>query len=301
MSSGVIPSRSGSLLDMLSSSICSSETTFPQELYDQIIGHLHGDDKSLASCALVCRRWATRSRLHRDVFRKLKITASNVSVVSAIYSSELCTISSLVCHLEFNGEWFEGYDRHWQDPQVSLVMQVFTALRSKTIEVLNICEVVWEDLPEALKDSLLSFDDVRRLVIAKSRFRGIHQIQRILHSLPTLRSFTIRHTMTGWRPTVQEWIAGGAGSDLVAMEFLPRLQTLVLCGCYVRPYLQHLTPSHQVRNLFVDSLMSHEIGILGDAVRVLGQRLEHLSVHLFGCEYLDEEMGMSVALLSRAN
>jgi hypothetical protein len=269
--------------EMPPSSSCSSESAFPQELYDQILGQLHGDDRTLASCALVCRGWVRRSRLHRGVFRDVSLTAANVAVLSAIYSSHLCTISSLVRNLEFNGDRFDRGD-------AALFTQVIAAvqLASTTIELLRLRGVVWEEIPEALKESLLSFTDVRKLEIFRSRFEGVHRILRILHALPTLRSFTIRRTIISWwNPTTPEI----TNSDSAIVEFLPRLQTLVLCECYVEPFLQRLTPSHQVRNLYVDALMSHEIANLGHAVRVLGGHLEHLSVYLFGRAHLDEEAG----------
>jgi hypothetical protein len=80
----------------------SAMTVFPQrprlppELVDIIIDLLHTDQKTLATCALVCKSWVPASRHH--LF--LEITLSPVYIEAyCILSSPVCTIAAAVQYL----------------------------------------------------------------------------------------------------------------------------------------------------------------------------------------------------------
>jgi hypothetical protein len=66
----------------------------PLELYDRIIDHLHCDQVTLKTCALVCKSWLPASRYHLS--QAFSLTCWNCERVLLLLESPLCTLKSCV-------------------------------------------------------------------------------------------------------------------------------------------------------------------------------------------------------------
>ncbi|OBZ68288.1 hypothetical protein A0H81_11766 [Grifola frondosa] len=79
---------------------------FPAELTDEIIDHLHDDQRALSSCSLTCRGWVTRARYNR--FKSVEIYVKNWSGFKQLLD-DYPPIGDLVCSLSLVGNAKHGY------------------------------------------------------------------------------------------------------------------------------------------------------------------------------------------------
>jgi hypothetical protein len=168
----------------------------PPELIDIIVGLLRPDQRSIATCALVCRSWVPASRRH--IFSEICVCWFDV------LSSPLCTVDSAVQHLVV--DTFENED-------------YFPTLSSR---LSNVTRITFRVLRFSSRTTLGPlFQQLESLALSQIRFDTPDLFLSLLRSCPQLQRMDCYMVSFGPHPS------GHRSQDV----HMPELKVLKVVAC----------------------------------------------------------------------
>jgi hypothetical protein len=206
----------------------------PPELVDAIIGLLHTDPATLATCALVCKSWVPASRYHR--FSQLVIRPRPKIEISELLSSTMCTIAPAVQHLKL--VMLEGLSSlHDIASSLPNVMQL-TILKSTLQDTHNFSPAalvsllenlhhlqlinVRFDTPDLLFSLLRHSPQLRSVIFSRVRFKKPNgDSDRDQYALtPELKSLKVQNDLLPW--VMECWAGAVMHLTTVDLDLVPR-------------------------------------------------------------------------------
>ncbi|KAI0343030.1 hypothetical protein BDW22DRAFT_1428477 [Trametopsis cervina] len=155
--------------------------TFPPELDDIILDHLHDDALSLSRCALVQRSWLPTARYHFWNHLRLNCTATELNKLRALLdSSDVGYYVQTVSVLQKKGEACQWYDLNLLHHTLS----VLSKLPSMTHLILD---GLWFGAPKGAEPtSIVVSPSVRKLTVSTCSFDNFEDVQQLCRAFPSL-------------------------------------------------------------------------------------------------------------------
>ncbi|KAH9933292.1 uncharacterized protein B0H18DRAFT_982899 [Fomitopsis serialis] len=250
----------------------------PLALTDEVIGYLHDDERTLGTCALVCRGWLPVSRMYK--FREFEVNHRRMAQSSCpLLCDSAPTILPYVRCLRLE-LYVHEIDRvalksTWLDTLPRMRLDQFTAL-----QCLELSRLRWEDLSRQSRDCL--FAACRRIQTLILRglksLDGIEPALEMLFAAPLLKHFELSGVEpSSLRGREDDRTIFDHSSPFYADKKMPVTLRSVAIGAgvsFVLVALDHFTPVLQVHTLSAICLRLGEASDLAMFVQSCGASLE---------------------------
>lgn len=256
-------------------------STFPQELLDAIVNHLHGDKSTLRRCSLVSHAMLEASQYH--LFRSLRVTEDHDSHNIAAFGTFLQNDASPRFCAQVRSLLIRGDQGSYDFPLRALFDRALLTLILTKLELLSsltICEVRLEDSPSP-PDRRFKLDTLSLRSVGSSR-DSPRAISSFLDTFSEIRVFQAMF--------VDSWY----GTALRQRQVMPLEQLLgSLCletqNLHLRGWMSVncilgiLTRSSSVntlRSIDVTCSDASEVASMGELIHAVGTNMAHVTIDL---------------------
>jgi hypothetical protein len=243
--------------------------TLPQELADQVYGHLHNDLQSLKCCSLVSKRW--RASCGHHLFRSLNLDSYNAANFLALlnYAGGVSTIFSRVKRLKVS-----EYRLFMYSPWVVKSSAGLHHLSSVTSLCLH--GIVWRD-PTSLIDFVRGFRQLNELEINQNSVDSLDIFFQAVNSFTPLNHVSFRKIEFEDQSRISQHLFGGDLSPVRSLEFREGSHDVLLNWS---DFLGQRRMVNVTMLCVLDIKESH-LESFGEVIRTLGPTVERLEIGLY--------------------
>jgi hypothetical protein len=241
----------------------------PQELVDQVYGHLHDDLQSLKCCSLVSKHW--RASCGHHLFRSLNLDSYNAPNFLALlnYAGGFSTIFSRVKRLKVSEYRLFVY---WP-----WVVESSAGLHHlSSVTSLSLHGIVWRD-PTSLIDFVRGFRQLNKLEINQNWVDSIDIFFKAIDSFTPLNRVSFRKIEFEDRSHISEHHFGGDLSPIRNLEFREGSHDVLLNWSDFLGQRRMVN----VTTLCVLDIKESHLESFGEIIRTLGPTVERLEIGLY--------------------
>jgi hypothetical protein len=212
---------------------------FPQEVYENIIDHLHEDRPTLRICGLVCRAWVPASRYH--LFNEVLVILNSGyrSTVPRFIKRSKSVDAGISIAPYIRKISITDYTGGKRMDFIYLLLR--TLRREPDRPGYQSINLAYIDLDfEKLRD-VLPLWRITKVDFARCTFDSYKNLMALFGSMPNLQMLELGHL---------EPSSAGSGDDDDIIEermLFPQLRTLIIRFDDGRPLLRHLAPPPMLR------------------------------------------------------
>ncbi|KAJ7244402.1 hypothetical protein B0H12DRAFT_1220966 [Mycena haematopus] len=274
--------QTSSPLYPLSQDICAR---YPTELHDYIIDHLHNDKRTLLACSLVCRAWSPSSRYH--LFQNactIRVHRENFQDFCELLAGQ--RLNDYIGRLHLQSHHIHEFEmsqgtliKYGPNDSFQFNQHLTRIGRLPRLQSLHLDYHHDDIYPELLAALAQNFASIRELEFTSMHFTSFTQFVQLVGSLPLLRRISLDRVLFYDRRYGQN-----PEDDIPKPSYIPSNITDLVAHCgydSTAPVLSWLSAQPFIRRLAVaieQQCREEHTALLSDTLRILGPRLEHLSI-----------------------